>query len=487
MRNRKLAFLVAIAVILLCAATFAETKKLTSIGRYTFVQIRGKVPTQEVMKRLFERYAGDIKLGFDMAGAGDLYLPFLEQLKTATFVDTTVPVGDKLMWMLFRSRGKVKIVHDIEWAGKAPLEVFAFRVMKDYKQYEFVMPKPCGNISLRKIEDLTPPPPDSVCGLSVAPAKVNIKGTVAVDMSGSKNAAKMEVDVFGPDGAKITTHALTPASPKVTMTLDQYGDFVFKGRAFNLVDKVSVNPCEGKVHVNFPPVCTLWTSCLPCEDYVGKPITFDATGSTDPDGQVVRADFEITDEAGNTVDKFSDAEKPFTWEKIFKKPGIYAINCVVTDDFGAVSEPARIVFEVTQKKVFFLAEGGPFLSRGTHGFSMAARLGLFYWLVPDKLNFLLSGGASLNLSGEPWKSFFLANVLLNHQVGAVYFGGGLGFTTGVKEGRGSDADLIGNLGVNVFNTFTSIGSVFLELRNPVGEGRSFSKHHKFMLGFRMLF
>jgi hypothetical protein len=155
------------------------------------------------MKKLLDLYAADIKYGFDLAGASDLYLPFLDQLKTATFEEKSLPIGDKLMWMLFRSHGKVKIVQDIEWAGKEPLEVFAFNVVKDYKNYEFVMPRPCGNISLRSITILEKPA--AVCAISVTPAKVNLKDPVTVDLSGCQNAQSMAVDVLGPDGAKITT------------------------------------------------------------------------------------------------------------------------------------------------------------------------------------------------------------------------------------------------------------------------------------------
>lgn len=484
MRSKKLIILAVCVLVLFAISSFAQTKKLTTIGRYTFVRIKGDVPTQEVMKTLVEKYAGDIKYGFDLAGYGDMYLPFLDQLKTATFEEKALPVGDKLMWMLFRSLGKVKIVQDVEWAGKAPLQVFSFVVRKDYKHYEFVMPKPCGNISLRKIEEIIP---DAVCNLVVAPAKVNLKDTVTVDMSASQHAKSMTVEVMGPDGAKIATQSLTPQSPKWQTSFDKPGEYVFKGQAINAEGKASVNPCEAKTYVNFPPVCKLWTSCLPCEDYVGKPITFDASGSTDPDGEVVRADFEITDEAGNPVDKFMDMEKPFTWDKIFTKPGIYAVTCIVTDDFGAVSEPARIVFEVTQKRGFFLVDVGPLFARGSRGLYAAGRLGYMYMIVPDTLSFVISGGGALAFSGDPWKSFFLANVLLNVHTGPAYFGAGLGFTTKVKEERTGDAELLANIGFNVFDTFSTAGSIYFEGRGPVGEGKSFSKHHKLLLGFRLLF
>ena len=486
MRNKKVVFILVLLLAALTLSTYAETKKLKSIGHYTLVRIRGKVPTQDVMKMLVDRYAADIKTGFDMAGAGDLYLPFMDQLKSASFEEKSLPVGDKLMWMLFRSQGKVKVVQDVEWAGKAPLDVFAFTVTKDYKAYEFVMPRPCGNISLRSVTDLELPP--AVCSLAVSPAKVNLKDPVTIDMSGTQSAKSMEVDVFGPDGTKLATHALTPESATKQTSFDTPGVYTFKGRATNAQGKVSDNSCEAKVVVNAPPTCGLTTSCLPCKNMVGRPITIDASGSTDPDGQVTKADFAITDAAGNAVDKFMDGEAPLVWEKIFDEPGTYAITVVVTDDFGAVSEPCRVVLEVTQKRLFFLVEGGPGLLRGTYTAMLWARAGLLYKIVPDTLDFILSFGGGVPMRGEPWTSFLMGNALLNVHAGPAFVAGGLGFSTKEQTTRKGGIDLVGEVGVDLFTMNSSVGSILFELRAPVlTSNRSFEEHHKLLLGFRYIF
>lgn len=485
MKKRGMTYFLIGSLLLLSNISLAQTKKLTSIGRYTFVRIRGVVPTQEVMKRLVDLYAGDIKYGFDLAGYGDLYLPFMEQLKTSQFEEKSLPVGDKLMWMLFRSQGKIKIIKDVEWAGKKPLDVFAFYVVKDWKKYEFIMPRPCGNISLRKIEEVAPP--EAICSLVVTPSKINIKGNVVIDMSGSKNAKAMTVDVFGPDGTKVASHKLTPDNAKVTMTLDKPGDYRFQGVAINPADKPSTNPCEAKVHVNFPPLCKITVPCVTCLNYVGKPITFDASESTDPDGQVVRVDFELLDKEGQVIDKFSSTSKPFTWTKTFLKGGSFTITAIVTDDFGAVSEPCRTNIEVTPKRSFFVAEGGPLFAKGSHGPYFFGRLGFLYRLIPDPLDLLISAGPGIALQGEPWKSFLMGNVLLLYHTGPAFFGGGLGFSTKSKEDQKGSLELVGEVGVNVFKSYTSEGSLYFEARGALGEGRSFSKNHKLLLGFRLIF
>ena len=111
-------------IFLLVIGASAEVKKIKSMGNFTFVRVRGTIPTPEVMKILADRYAGDIKYGFDQAGYGDIYLAFIEQLKSAQFEDITWNIGETVKWMLFRSQGKIKVTGPLEWAGKKPLEVF---------------------------------------------------------------------------------------------------------------------------------------------------------------------------------------------------------------------------------------------------------------------------------------------------------------------------------------------------------------------------
>lgn len=482
MKNKRMIFFFVGIFVLFSLSTFAETKQLKEIGRYTLVRIKGEVPTQEVMKTLLDKYTGDIKYGFDLAGYGDLFLPFIDQIKQSAFEDKEIAIGEKFMWMLFRSRGKVKVAQDLEWAGKMPLPVFSFSVVKGYKHYEFVMPKPCGNIALLNVEEIIP---DAICDIKVDPAKANINDPISVDMSGSQHAKSMEVEVFNAEGKKITTKTLTPESPKWQTKFDKPGEYVFKAKAFNPEDKPSTNPCEAKTYINFPPSCNL--EATPVEDYIMNPFTFDASGSNDSDGEVVKANFDLTDETGNIVDSFS-TQKPFTWERVFDKAGIYTVTVIVTDDFGAMSEPCRAEVTVKEKRLYGLFDVGPLYARGSHGPYIAGRLGMAYMVVPQKVSFTLSGGGAVALKGDPWKSFFMAQALFNYHFDPAFIGAGLGFNTQVRDDRDqTDVYVVGNIGFNVFNKYTTIGSIFFEGQGPLGEGRSFTDHHKFMLGFRLLF
>ena len=488
--KRKKLFLVLLilGLIALTMNSYAEVTKLKTIGRYPFARVKGNLATPEVMKSVVDRYAADIKLGFDMAGYGDLYLPFLDQLNRGALTESTWAVGERVMWMLFRNQGKVKVAKEVEWAGKAPLPVFAVDVTKDYKIYHFIIPKPCGNIALRNIEDITPPA--AVCSLIITPEKANLNDPITCDMSGTQNAKSMVVEVLNAQGEIITSQKLTPESPKWQTKFDKPGEYIFKGSALNVQDIVSTNACQAKTYINFPPFCKLWTSCLPCRDYVGRVITFDASGSTDPDGEIVKAVFEITDEAGQVVDTFTTTEKPLRWEKTFLKAGIYTATATVFDNAGAVcsaSDASRVSFEVTQKKFFWLFEAGPLIARGTYTAYGFLRGGLFYWLSPNRFSFVASAGGAVPFQGDPWKFMFIANALVNVHAGPMFIGGGLGYTSKEQNTRKSGLDAVGNIGVDVFNNWTSTGSIFFEFRSPLGSNRSFDKHHKFALGFRLVF
>ena len=326
---------------------------------------------------------------------------------------------------------------------------------------------------------------DAVGDLKVEPAKANLDDPIFIDMSESQNAETMEVDVFNAEGDKIDTLRLTSESSKSEIKLDTPGVYVFKWRAYNSEGKPSENSCETSVQINYPPICKL--DYLYYEDYTGEPFILDASASTDPDGEVVKAYFKVTDESLNLLDSFTANKKPFLWNKVFEKEGIYSIPVVVADDSGAVSEPVQVQVAVNRKRVFLMIDGGTLFARGSpYGGYAVSRVGLAIKIAPRTLDFILSGGAGQVLINDPWKSFFTANMLLNAHVGPAFLGVGAGITTKIREDRNPDGELIANVGFELTGKHQIRRSFFLEVRGPVGKGRIFSEHHKLMVGFRFL-
>jgi len=331
---------------------------------------------------------------------------------------------------------------------------------------------------------------DAICDIKVNPVKANLNDPIFVDMSGSKNAKSMEVEVFNKEGMKITSQKLTPDSPKWETRFDKPGEYFFKGKAFSTEDKSSENLCEARTHINSPPVSRL--ECSPCKDRILKPITLDATGSADPDGQVIRIDFEITDEEGNLVDRFTDNEMPFSWEKVFEDKGVYTVAAISTDDYGAVSEPAlvEVVARKGKKRLFILLDSGALAARGqgtSYSWYMAGRLGIVYQIFPGALDIILSGGGAYTTESEPWKSFGKGSLLLNLHLGPIFIGVGAGIETEHKETLPkSYGEAVANIGIDMFNISKTKFSILFEAAGPVTD-LSFKEHHKLMVGFRLTF
>jgi hypothetical protein len=141
--------------------THAQTKKLREIGRYKFANVNDTM-SQEDMKAALESKAVDLKFGFETAGYSDLYADFMDRMRQSTLEEKELAIGEKMMWMLFRSQGRVKLVQDLEWAGTEPLPVYFMSFEKGDRYYEFIVPKSCANVSLAKVEVLpsrAPRPP----------------------------------------------------------------------------------------------------------------------------------------------------------------------------------------------------------------------------------------------------------------------------------------------------------------------------------------
>jgi len=152
MKNKKWNLILIGLMILTSLNIFGETKKLKDIGRYRFIPIKAGTSTTEMMKLVLEKYADDIQLGFELAGWPDLYLPFIDRIRQAAYAEEQLAVGTKMLWMIFRSQGEIKVVHDLEWAGQEPLPVYSFSILEGDKKYELVMPVSCGNLSLLPVE-----------------------------------------------------------------------------------------------------------------------------------------------------------------------------------------------------------------------------------------------------------------------------------------------------------------------------------------------
>ena len=152
MKDKKLYLFLIGLMILTSLSIFGQTRKLRDIGRFRFIPLKAGTPAPEMMKVIADKYADDIKRGFDLAGYPNLYPPFIDRVRQSAFTEKELAVGGKMLWMIFRAQGQINVVQDLEWAGQEPLAVLSFSIQEGDKRYELIMPKACGNIALEKVE-----------------------------------------------------------------------------------------------------------------------------------------------------------------------------------------------------------------------------------------------------------------------------------------------------------------------------------------------
>ncbi len=478
MRCKKTLILIVAMLVLFSSTTFAKVHELKRVGIAPLMKCGVAGPDD--LKALIVKYEKQIKKGFTAAGSADLYPAFMEQVKDATIKikQDVIPKGQLLQWMLFRDG---KVVKDVVWAGKQPLDVHMLTIQKDSKDYHFIVPKPCGNIALVGESNAIP-----VCNMTVSPEKAKVGETITVDLSGSKGATKMVVNVYHPAGKLIATKELTAGDTVWKTSFNETGDYLFEAEVFNADGVVCPSPCKAKVEViNIPPQCSLNVSPTSC--YTGQAVKMDASGSTDKDGKVVKADFTVS-KGGAVADQNAVTSEPFVWDKAFKKSGKYTINLKVVDNAGAVSTNTCESSLEVQKRLYGLVEAGPMLAKGTYSGYVFARIGFAYLIVPEKLSMLMSVGGAVTLTGAPFKSHFLSNLLLLVHFNDFYIGGGVGYSSKVRVPDWKAAfNIVGNIGYDVYKAFNMKGSIFGELRIPVIKGLPFKEAHEILLGFRLLF
>ena len=160
---------------------------------------------------------------------------------------------------------------------------------------------------------------------TVDPASAQVGQTVIINATGSANAELVDYDTDG-DGEY-------ERSQQTTFTLDwtyrEPGTYAPQVRV-RTGDRVDTADC-GTVTVaaqNRPPEAAL--SVSPRPGVVGQPSTFDASNSTDPDGDIVAYRWDFN--GNGTVDAETNAS---TTTHAYAQAAVYAPRVTVVDDDGA--------------------------------------------------------------------------------------------------------------------------------------------------------
>ncbi len=466
-----------VLLILLFLLPAWTANKIYRLGVHPFYKTKKPVTAEELAK-ITEELAGQIKIGFEQAGYGDVVFAFLEQIKQAKIEETQIQPGDTFLWMLFRTRRKVKVVTDAVWAGRKPVDAFKVTIYRDLKAYEFVIPKICLNIALTKVEQLPAP----VCDLKVTPTRVEIGKPVKIDVCGSKNAVKNVVTIKDAAGNVIKTLELTPSNCTTEYVFSKPGKYTVINVAEEAHGFHSTNVCEVVMDVweNKPPVCNL--KVYPETALTNQEITLDASASHDPDGQIVAAEFTIKDEAGNVVEKKVVTEKPFVYKFKYGKAGSYSVALVVKDNGGKVSSPACEGKLVIKKRGFFIADVGYLRQEDPREF-IPIRIG-YQYKITDIFRISAAGGAAITLSDSDYGTPIIADLTLLYYPSRFFLGAGVGLWYVEDDTK---ADLVVNTGFDLVKTEKLSGALFIEGRVGFNEFDQISDLGRIGVGFRLSF
>jgi len=473
MNTKKMMIFIIVVLFVFTLSPFAKVKKITRVGVYPLLCVEGGIQTPEQLKELLENNPALIEKAFAEADASFLYDGFMEKVMAGEIQADQLPKGQEIPWMAFKVGNKVKVARDMVWAANRTLEVLGLTVQHECKDYVLVVPKGCGNLTLMDIRNSVP-----TCAIAVTPETPNVGDEITVDLSASQCAVRYEISVMR-DGEEIDFKKLV--DPVWKMKIDQSGNYLFKAKAFNIDGVASPGDCEAALNFNSLPVCDL--TVTPARGTPATTFTLDASGSSDPDGTVVKAEFTIKDEEGNVVNQNTVEGEPLIWETKVGEVGAYKIWLKVTDDAGAVSANVCEFDLMVRKGITPLVEFGPMVAKGTYTGYIFARLGLSFAIVPEKISLITSAGGAVTFTDQRFKNHFLSNVLLNFHFDRFYIGAGLGYSTEVTDTWSGGLDIVGNLGFYLFER----ASIFGEFRYPIREDLGLDEVHQFFLGFRYEF
>lgn len=172
--------------------------------------------------------------------------------------------------------------------------------------------------------EVTASPPPKIEGPAAACVAKDVRLQAAnVSASGEASYSWLLGDGTRAEGAAVTHRYERPGRYPVTLVPDDGA-----GRSN------SRRSITQKLHINAVPYAVAGHDRIGCP---GIPIAFDATGSTDPDGNIVHKVWEFGD--GTTATGHAV-------EHTYAQPGIYPVTLSVTDDSGTTCDTATDSFEV---------------------------------------------------------------------------------------------------------------------------------------------
>ncbi len=240
--------------------------------------------------------------------------------------------------------------------------------------------------------------------------------------------------------------------------------------------------------VNQPPQCGMSVSSV--RAFCGEIITVDASGSSDPDGDISSMTVAFLDDQGQIVsEKVVDGSG--LQAEVVMPCGASTLKVSVMDNSGAVVTSPECTVAVTgQKKFNFLADLG-YYKQFDPAHHVFGRVGMEY-KFNENFGVLALIGVAPHVDGIDGETAFLADILGEYSFSRYFIDLGIGgwITDGDDDLDAEDTqlDLIAAFGARVYGEPESFNaSLFLEVRSGVDEVSDIIDYGRFGLGVRFRF
>ena len=428
----------ALALGVLAVSAEAQQHKATRLGNPS-TRFAKKPPKKSDDVRVLlrsEKNKADVLVVLNQAGWKGSPEDFDRAVASAEITEVQVAPGTRIPFMASREKGKGHKAHalmDVLWAGRKPIDAYAFDVTSNCVRYRVLTPKACGNFWVEETgKDTTsqqcaptPPPPPVVSVSAPGEACVTQPVEIAVNVQNPTADGKVAVSV---NGKELMAGSLSGGAYRATFPgTAQPGTYEVTASSGGVTGRtsVTVRPCL--------PTCGITLSPNPAQS--GKPITVDVTSSrvaAGVKGGIKSAKLEVLDKKGAVTGTYELAAPNLTRnDVVIKQSGIHTVRVVVMDEAGQASTNACQA-EVDVKSAFPLFVGvyggKERLFRDAYpGGRCAGLLGAEIGVQPkigDNAEFEAAVGLKLNLRDSSNTSMF-GDVAINYVLSRGFFGGGL--------------------------------------------------------------
>lgn len=385
-----------------------------------------------------ERTKADVQAILDEVGWKGSLEDLDRAAATADISQAEIAPGTRLPFMASRKNRKPHALVDVLWAGRKPIDAYAFEFTSNCTRYRFVTPHACANFW---IEELGRDTESAACRPARPRPVVHLRGAdstcvtqpvdYSIDVDNPPEDGKIAISV---NGKELVSDKLTGGSFKFTFTgAPEPGRYeitaVSGGEASTQVVEVK----------NCLPTCGLTATPLPPR--AGRPFTVDVSGSQVAPGVrggVKAARVEVLNSDGDVVGTYDFAAPTFSRsDVVIKGSGIHTLRATVTDEAGQTSTNA------CQAQVD--VKGGPPIYLGAYlgkerlvhddhdgvniGGVCAALAGVgvgFQPMIGENLQFDAQLGLKINLEDDAHTGAFV-DAAINYVPGRGFVGAGLSY------------------------------------------------------------